>query len=131
MTHLSSSHPATHTSASVGRIVPKALLAAAVGLVLASCSNSDNAADGSVAASNETLNLYNWSEYMPQEILDGFEEETGISVNYTTFDSNEAMYAKLKLLDDSSQYDLAVPSTYYVEKMAKEGMPKRAKTNLN
>ncbi|MGO2278705.1 MAG: ABC transporter substrate-binding protein, partial [Pseudomonadales bacterium] len=122
MTHLSSSHPVTHTSASVGRIVPKAVLAAAVGLVLASCSNSDNAADGSVAASNETLNLYNWSEYMPQEILDGFEEETGISVNYTTFDSNEAMYAKLKLLDDSSQYDLAVPSTYYVEKMAKEGL---------
>lgn len=116
MTHLSSSHPTTHTSASVGRIVPKALLAAAVGLVLASCSNSDNAADGSAAASNETLNLYNWSEYMPQEILDGFEEETGISVNYTTFDSNEAMYAKLKLLDDSSQYDLAIPSTYYVEK---------------
>ena len=122
MTHLSSFHPTTHTSASVGRIVPKALLAMAVGLVLASCSNSDNAADGSAAASNETLNLYNWSEYMPQEILDGFEEETGISVNYTTFDSNEAMYAKLKLLDDSSQYDLAIPSTYYVEKMAKEGL---------
>ncbi|MGP4847967.1 hypothetical protein ACTXGQ_27985, partial [Marinobacter sp. 1Y8] len=72
MTHLSSSHPTTHTSASVSRIVPKALLAAAVGLVLASCSNSDDAADGSAAASNETLNLYNWSEYMPQEILDGF-----------------------------------------------------------
>lgn len=122
MTHLSSSHPTTHTSAHIGRMVPKALLAAAVGLALASCSNSDNAADGSAAASNETLNLYNWSEYMPQEILDGFEEETGISVNYTTFDSNEAMYAKLKLLDDSSQYDLAIPSTYYVEKMAKEGL---------
>ena len=105
-------------SARSGRIVPRALLAAAVGLALASCSNSDPAADGSTAASNETLNLYNWSEYMPQEILDGFEEETGISVNYTTFDSNEAMYAKLKLLDDSSQYDLAIPSTYYVEKLS-------------
>ncbi len=123
MTHLSSPHSAANTSARIGRIVPKALLAVAVGLVLASCSNSDNAAaDGSAATSNETLNLYNWSEYMPQEILDGFEEETGISVNYTTFDSNEAMYAKLKLLDDSSQYDLAIPSTYYVEKMAKEGL---------
>ncbi len=87
----------------------------AVGLALASCSNSDNAATDSTASSNETLNLYNWSEYMPQEILDGFTEETGIQVNYTTFDSNEAMYAKLKLLDDSSQYDLAIPSTYYVE----------------
>ncbi|MDN6275434.1 ABC transporter substrate-binding protein [Psychrobacter sp.] len=115
MTHLSSNISA--------RIVPKALLAMAVGLVLASCSNSETtAADGSDEAGSTTLNLYNWSEYMPQEILDGFEEETGIAVNYTTFDSNEAMYAKLKLLDDSSQYDLAVPSTYYVEKMANEGL---------
>ncbi len=104
------------------RILPKALLCMAIGLALASCSNSDNAAATDTPMSNVTLNLYNWSEYMPQEILDGFKKETGISINYTTFDSNEAMYAKLKLLDDSSQYDLAIPSTYYVEKMAKEGL---------
>lgn len=68
------------------------------------------------------LNFYNWSEYMPQEVLDRFTQETGIAVVYTTYDSNEALYAKLKLLDDSSQYDLAVPSTYYVSKMAREGL---------
>lgn len=70
----------------------------------------------------KVLNLYNWSEYMPQEVLDRFEKETGIQVVYTTYDSNEAMYAKLKLLDDSAAYDLAVPSTYYVSKMRKEGL---------
>lgn len=86
------------------------------------CSNSNTADSAKNTDQAVTLNLYNWSEYMPQEILDGFEKETGIHVNYTTFDSNEAMYAKLKLLDDSSQYDLAVPSTYYVEKMANEGL---------
>ena len=122
MTHLLSSNPAAHSVARSARILPKALLAVTVGLALASCSNSDNAPTDGTTASTETLNLYNWSEYMPQEILDGFTEETGIRVNYTTFDSNEAMYAKLKLLDDSSQYDLAIPSTYYVEKMAKEGL---------
>ena len=122
MTHISSPHLPITTATRIGRMMPKALLAMAVGLALASCSNSDNAATDSTASSNETLNLYNWSEYMPQEILDGFTEETGIQVNYTTFDSNEAMYAKLKLLDDSSQYDLAIPSTYYVEKMAREGL---------
>lgn len=90
-------------------------------IALVGCAKSDNAASGA-ESSEQTLNLYNWSEYMPQSVLDGFEEETGIQVNYTTFDSNEAMYAKLKLLDDSSQYDLAVPSTYYVEKMANEGL---------
>ncbi len=104
------------------RRLPKALICAAIGLSLASCSNSSDPATDGAADSDITLNLYNWSEYMPQEILDGFEDETGISVNYTTFDSNEAMYAKLKLLDDSSQYDLAIPSTYYVEKMAKEDL---------
>jgi len=89
---------------------------------LSGCNKTETADGETAAATGETLNLYNWSEYMPQEIIDGFEKETGIDVNYTTFDSNEAMYAKLKLLDDSSQYDLAVPSTYYVEKMSKEGL---------
>jgi spermidine/putrescine transport system substrate-binding protein len=118
LTQLSSCSSTNSTT----KMLPKALLCAAIGLTLASCSSSDNAAVDGEAASDVTLNLYNWSEYMPQEILDGFEDETGIRVNYTTFDSNEAMYAKLKLLDDSSQYDLAIPSTYYVEKMAKEGL---------
>eukprot|EP00003_Mantamonas_plastica_P023489 TRINITY_DN4237_c0_g5_i1.p2 TRINITY_DN4237_c0_g5~~TRINITY_DN4237_c0_g5_i1.p2 ORF type:complete len:346 (+),score=86.42 TRINITY_DN4237_c0_g5_i1:1240-2277(+) len=70
----------------------------------------------------QVLNLYNWSEYMPQEVLDRFTEETGIQVVYTTYDSNEAMYARLKLLDDSAAYDLAVPSTYYVSKMRQEDL---------
>ena len=100
MSHLSSAKWSTRASI---KILPKALLCAAIGLSITSCSKSDNAATEGTAASSETLNLYNWSEYMPQEILDGFTKETGIKVNYTTFDSNEAMYAKLKLLDDSSQ----------------------------
>ena len=105
--------------------LPKALLCMAIStiaLTLASCSKSDNTSDTRTAATPETLNLYNWSEYMPQKILKGFTKETGIKVNYTTFDSNETMYAKLKMLDDSSQYDLVIPSTYYVEKMANEGL---------
>ncbi|AFP29225.1 extracellular solute-binding protein [Marinobacter sp. BSs20148] len=80
---------------------------------------------GLVGCSSEepkVLNLYNWSEYMPQEVMTRFEEETGIQVVYTTYDSNEAMYARLKLLDDSVAYDLAVPSTYFVSKMRNEGL---------
>lgn len=112
----------THLTREQKRSIPKALWCAAIGLILASCSHSDTAAISDTSTDAITLNLYNWSEYMPQEILDGFKNETGISVHYTTFDSNEAMYAKLKSLDDSSQYDIAIPSTYYVEKMAKEGL---------
>ncbi|MCK5873447.1 MAG: extracellular solute-binding protein [Alcanivoracaceae bacterium] len=90
----------------------KVALAAMLAAALAGCSKQEE----------QVLNLYNWSEYMPQTVLDQFTEETGIKVVYTTYDSNEAMYARLKLLDESSQYDLAVPSTYYVNKMRNEGL---------
>lgn len=90
----------------------KVALAAMLAAALVGCSKKDE----------QVLNLYNWSEYMPQDVLEQFTEETGIKVVYTTYDSNEAMYARLKLLDSSSQYDLAVPSTYYVNKMRKEGL---------
>lgn len=90
----------------------KVALAAMLAAALAGCSKQEE----------QVLNLYNWSEYMPQTVLDQFTQETGIKVVYTTYDSNEAMYARLKLLDESSQYDLAVPSTYYVNKMRNEGL---------
>ncbi len=71
--------------------------------------------------SRETVHFFNWSEYLPEEILAEFARETGIRVVYTTYDSNEAMYAKVKLLGGGG-YDLAVPSTYYVSKMRQEGL---------
>lgn len=67
------------------------------------------------------LYVYNWSEYMPISVIKAFEKESGIKVKYSTYDSNEAMYAKIKT-DKKSNYDLIVPSTYYVNKMANEGL---------
>src|SRR5690554_7653773 len=74
-----------------------------------------------VASANGQLYIYNWSEYMPEEVLNRFTKETGIKVVYSTYDSNEAMYAKLKLTGERG-YDLAVPSTYYVNKMRQENL---------
>ncbi|WP_117235449.1 extracellular solute-binding protein [Vibrio maerlii] len=71
-------------------------------------------------AANEELYFYNWSEYIPNEVLEDFTKETGIKVIYSTYESNESMYAKLKT--QGSGYDLVVPSTYFVSKMRKEGM---------
>ncbi|OLQ90416.1 spermidine/putrescine ABC transporter substrate-binding protein [Vibrio panuliri] len=68
-----------------------------------------------------TLNVYNWSEYLPQSIIEDFTKETGIKVNYATFESNETMYAKLKLLDGKG-FDIVVPSTYYVSKLASDDL---------
>lgn len=74
-----------------------------------------------VASANGQLYIYNWSEYMPEEVLNRFTKETGIKVVYSTYDSNEAMYAKLKLTGEQG-YDIAVPSTYYVNKMRQENL---------
>ncbi|WP_236393555.1 spermidine/putrescine ABC transporter substrate-binding protein PotD [Pantoea sp. Mhis] len=74
-----------------------------------------------VQANNNILYFYNWTEYVPPEILEQFTKETGIKVVYSTYDSNEAMYAKLKTWGNSV-YDLVVPSTYFIAKMRNEGM---------
>ncbi|WP_114195548.1 spermidine/putrescine ABC transporter substrate-binding protein PotD [Edaphovirga cremea] len=73
------------------------------------------------AADNKTLYFYNWTEYVPPGLLEQFTKETGIKVIYSTYESNETMYAKLKTYKDGA-YDLVVPSTYFIAKMRNEGM---------
>lgn len=73
------------------------------------------------AQAERVVNVYNWSNYMPQAVLTEFTKQTGIRVNYAQYDSNETMYAKLKG-NPGVGYDVIFPSSYYIEKMAKEGM---------
>jgi len=75
---------------------------------------------GLIAADKELV-VFNWSEYMPESVIESFEKETGIKVKYSTYDSNEAMYAKIKTAG-AQNYDIIVPSTYFVNKMSKEGL---------
>lgn len=78
------------------------------------------------AGDNLTLNVYNWGLYISDgsddsvDVISAFEELTGIKVNYTTFDSNESLYAKMK--SGGATYDVIVPSDYMVGKMIAEGM---------
>lgn len=72
-------------------------------------------------AGEKTVYIYNWTEYMPDQVLARFTGETGIHVKYATFDSNETMYAKVRLLKGGG-YDLVFPSTYFVHKMRNEGL---------
>lgn len=62
---------------------------------------------------SRTVVVYNWSEYIPIQVLKQFEKETGIRVVYSTYESNEAMFAKLKIVKGVG-YDVVVPSTYFV-----------------
>ncbi len=82
----------------------------------------------SVAAA-EKIYVYNWTEYLPESAIERFTEETGIEVIYTTYDSNETMYARLKLIKEDG-YDVVVPSTYFVSKMAGEGMLEKLDQSL-
>ncbi|WP_323702737.1 ABC transporter substrate-binding protein [Mammaliicoccus sp. Dog046] len=68
----------------------------------------------------DVIYVYNWGEYIDPALTKKFEKETGIKVVYETFDSNEAMMAKIK--NGGTPYDVAVPSEYTIQKMAKEDL---------
>ncbi len=70
------------------------------------------AATDSAAAHEKQLNLYIWSAYMPQDVLDDFTKQTGIAVHYDLYDSNESVLEKLQ--SGVADYDLVVPSDYMV-----------------
>lgn len=69
---------------------------------------------------NKKLYVYNWSEYMPDEVIAEFKKETGIDVVYDVYSSNEEMYAKIKA--GGGGYDIAFPSSDYAKIMIGEGM---------
>ena len=71
----------------------------------------------SAASAAAELNLFAWSEYVPQAVIDGFTKETGIKVNYETFASGEEMLAKL--LAGGATYDLIQPPDYIAEALIK------------
>lgn len=91
----------------------KRTLAALVILLLAVCP--------ALAEEPKELNIFSWSEYIPQDVVNSFTKETGIKVVLSTYESNEAMYAKLKLLQGKG-YDLIIPSSYFVELLAQDGL---------
>ena len=79
----------------------------------AGCGGRKESADDAAAAAREKkLNLYIWSAYMPQDVLDDFTKQTGIAVHYDLYDSNEPVLEKLQ--SGVADYDLVVPSDYMV-----------------
>lgn len=72
------------------------------------------------------INVYNWGEYISDgsedtlNVIQAFEDLTGIQVNYTMYDSNEDMYAKMK--SGGASYDVVFPSDYMIARMIEEGM---------
>ncbi|OYV53538.1 MAG: ABC transporter substrate-binding protein [Rhodospirillales bacterium 20-60-12] len=72
-------------------------------------------------AATPTLYLFNWSQYIPESLITEFEISCSCAVVETDYDSNSEMAAKLKAGGDS-QYDVVVPSSYYIPQLVHEGL---------
>ena len=103
-----------------------ALLMAA-SLFLSGCSvrkdTSDSENSGSSTGSgsgDRVVNVCSWGEYIDESLIDQFEEETGIKVNYQTAESNEVLYSQLSM--GGVDYDVIVPSDYMISQLIEEDM---------
>ena len=103
---------------------PAAALALIAATLLApGCGKKESAGPAGAPAAGgppRELHLYTWADYVKPELLARFEKEHDARVVIDTFDSNEAMYAKLKA--GASGYDLITPSSYMVTIMAGQGL---------
>jgi len=91
------------------------------------------ACEGSSSGKELVLNVYNWEEYIADDVIEGFEKEyarthngTKVKVNYSTFGTCENMYNELKLTQNKNngnfKYDLVCPSDYMIQRMIEEDM---------
>lgn len=99
----------------------KRLLCVTLGLsmiagLFAGCGSSESSKD-----TGKTLNVFVWTEYVPDSVFEKFEKETGIKVNVSTYSSNEDMLAKVKS-EAEGTYDVVLPSDYAIEQMGAQDM---------
>jgi len=66
------------------------------------------------------VNVHNWGEYIDESIFRIFERETGIKVNYSTFETNEALYSLMRR--GGANIDVIIPSDYMIARMIEEDM---------
>ena len=93
------------------RIIALTLILALILIPLSGCGQE----------AKEELNLYTWDGMFPQEVLDSFTEDTGIQINFASFDTNEAMLSKLESTK-GGEYDLILADDYIIEAAIAEGL---------
>lgn len=71
-----------------------------------------------------SMTLYTWDGMFPQEVLDGFTQETGISINYANFDTDESMLARLEAAG-GGDYDLVIADDYIIQTVIAEGLAQK------
>ncbi|MEE1444723.1 MAG: spermidine/putrescine ABC transporter substrate-binding protein [Blautia sp.] len=98
------------------KIIAMLLCAAMVGTMLTGCNEKKE-------EDNRELVLYTWEGLFPQEVLDSFEEEKGIKIISSNFDSNETMLEKVQQ-SDGKDYDLVIGDDYIIEQVVNSGLAK-------
>lgn len=107
------------------RRVISVLLTTVMALSLTACGGGSSSESSSKDGGE--LNLYVWTEYIPDSVISDFEDETGIKVNMSTFSSNEDMLAKVKS-ESEGAFDVVQPSDYMVEQMIAQDMLEKIDT---
>lgn len=104
------------------RLFSVLLTATMLASLLAGCGGTDYS-----KYPNGKLYVYNWGEYIDEDVISEFEEEYGIDVVYDMFETNEIMFAKLA--QDNSAYDVVCPSDYMIQKLIENDMLKELDFN--
>lgn len=100
------------------KIIGSALILTLSMGLLSGCQSKSN--ESSTAGGEEkVLNLYTWANYVPDDVINKFEDETGIKVNFSNFSTNEEMLAKLQA-NKGSQYDVIICADYIIQLMAQQ-----------
>ncbi|MDY6948851.1 MAG: polyamine ABC transporter substrate-binding protein [Pseudomonadota bacterium] len=104
--------------------VRTALAVMSIAVAVAACGKKEEAqqsqAPGAAAAEEKILHVYNWSDYIAEDTIKNFEEQTGIKVTYDVFDSNDML--ETRLLAGNSGFDVVVPSASFLERQIKAGV---------
>ncbi|KAF1698852.1 spermidine/putrescine ABC transporter substrate-binding protein PotF [Pseudoxanthomonas jiangsuensis] len=103
---------------------PRLLMVGIAAALLAACGGKDPAAptgaDGQAGAEEKVLNVYNYSDYIAEDTIPNFEQQTGIRVTYDVYDSDEIV--ETKLLAGSSGYDIVVPTLNFFGRQIQAGV---------
>jgi len=92
-------------------------------VLLCACAPRPPAQHAALTGEDPVVNVYNWGEYIDTEVLGDFEREYGIHVNYDVYDSNEVL--ETKLLVGHTNFDVVVPSGYFLETQIRAGIYRR------
>ena len=96
-------------------------------LLFTGCASGNKNSDAIEKYGSDTLKVYNWGEYIGEDVIRNFEKQYGVKVIYELFDSNEMMYTKIQT---GESYDILIPSDYMIERLIQEDRLSKLDKNL-